>query len=117
MAKTRLLKTAKEIFRLSFKEWLIFNGTIVFNRLRGRWRYPIPTSGDLETMTRKDLIYWLYKCQHPITRATRNAGLEEFFKRQESVRCELPQGFQVMSEISLSAVGDLMDHPFLPNSG
>ncbi|MBA3538909.1 MAG: hypothetical protein H0T79_04715, partial [Deltaproteobacteria bacterium] len=55
---TRLPRTARDIFDLSLKDWLIFNGIIGFNRLTGRWRYPIVTCGDFEKMTRKDIIYW-----------------------------------------------------------
>jgi poly-gamma-glutamate synthesis protein (capsule biosynthesis protein) len=67
-------------------------------------------------MNRRDLIYWLYKAEFPIERAAKNSGLESFFERQASVSWGLPLGFKTISELQLSAVGDLMDHPYLPNS-
>jgi poly-gamma-glutamate capsule biosynthesis protein CapA/YwtB (metallophosphatase superfamily) len=112
----RLLWTAKDIFKLSPKEWLIYNGMIAFYRLTGLWRYPIPASGDRETMRRIDVIYWLYKAQFPVERATKNSGLEAFFKKQALFRWALPHGFKPTSTLQLSSVGDLMDHPYLPNS-
>jgi poly-gamma-glutamate synthesis protein (capsule biosynthesis protein) len=112
----RLPWTAKDIFKLSPKEWLIYNGTIAFHMATGLWRYPVPTSGDMETMTRRDLIYWVYKARFPLTRAVRNSGLEAFFEEQSRFRWALPAGFAPSAEIELSAVGDLMNHQFLPNS-
>lgn len=114
---TRLPRTAKDVFTLSLKDRLFFHGIIGFARLTGLWRHPIVASGDLETMTRKDLIYWLYKAQFPIEKAVRNSRLEGFFEKQAAVRWELPSGFAPADGVlRLSAVGDLMDHPYLPNS-
>jgi poly-gamma-glutamate synthesis protein (capsule biosynthesis protein) len=42
--------------------------------------------------------------------------MESFFEKQKSFRCKLPEGFKTETLITLSATGDLMDHPFLPNS-
>jgi len=112
----RLPWTAKDVFALAPKEWAIFNGAIAFARATGLWRYPIETSGDLETMTEKDKIYWLYKARFPTRKAVRGSGLEDFFRGHEAFRWELPPGFVSSGELTVSAVGDLMDHPFLPNS-
>ncbi|OFZ14550.1 MAG: hypothetical protein A2X86_18065 [Bdellovibrionales bacterium GWA2_49_15] len=64
-----------------------------------------------------DKIYWLYKTTHPIKNAWRDSGLEVFFDEQKKFQCQLPGGFEVKCELSLSSVGDLMSHPFLVNSG
>lgn len=112
----RLIRTAKDIFVLSPRERVIFGAVTAFNRLTGRWRYPVPTSGNLETMRRADIIYWLYKCQHPVARAVRGSGLEAFFEAQRELPWELPAGFRVEDELEIASVGNLMDHPFLPSS-
>jgi len=113
---TRLAWTARDVFKLSPKEWLIYNGWITFYRLTGLWRYPIPASGDFETMTRADIIYWLYKSQYPVRKAVKGSGLESFFEKQKHFQWSLPPGFRPESEIRMTSVGDLMDHPFLPDS-
>jgi len=85
-----------------------------FYRITGFWRYPVPTEGDYEFMQQRDLIYWLYKAQHPITHAVRGSGIEEFFARQAF---SPPDGFIPETSIELSAVGDLMNHLFLSGAG
>ncbi len=112
----RLPWTARDIFELSPVDRLTFNGLIAFRRLSGTWRYPIAASGDLETMTRRDLIYWLYKAQFPITRASKHSGLERLFEEQAAQPLTLPANFVVEKVARLSAAGDLMDHPYLPRS-
>jgi hypothetical protein len=115
-AKAHLPRTAKDIFHLSPIDWLIYNAVIWLARLTRCWRYPIPASGDLETMTRKDKIYWLYKAQFPVVRAARKSGLESYFAEHQRACWTLPKGFAPAAELELSAVGDLMDHPYLLNS-
>jgi poly-gamma-glutamate synthesis protein (capsule biosynthesis protein) len=90
---------------------------MALNRLTGRWRYPVEgASGDPETMTEADIIYWLYKTSHPIKQAVRGSGLENYFEHQRGHRWHLPRGFRPECELTLSATGDLMNHPFLPHS-
>lgn len=113
---TPLHWTAKDAFRLSPKDWLHFNSVVAFYKITGLWRYPVPASGDFETMKKRDMIYWLYKSQYPVKHAWKGAGLEDFFAKHAQHSCTLPKGFQSQSELTLSATGDLMDHPFLPNS-
>ncbi len=108
--------TGRDIFRLSIKERLIFHSVIAFNKLTGRWNYPAIASGDLETMKKIDLIYWFYKAAAPHTRAVKNSGLEAFFENQKAFRYSTPVQFSAKDELTLSAVGDLMDHPYLANS-
>jgi poly-gamma-glutamate synthesis protein (capsule biosynthesis protein) len=80
------------------------------------WKYPIAASGDLETMTLMDKVYWLYKTIFPMKRARRGSGLEPFFEFQKTHVWSLPAGFQGRDELTLSAVGDLMPHSYLLNS-
>ena len=117
MASRTLPWTARDIFALSLRNLLAFEGSIAFHRLTQQWRYPVPTSGDLETMTRRDIIYWLYKAQFPVERAVRGSGLEALFDEQAKIHWELPAGFEVQAQLRMSAAGDLMDHTFLAESG
>ena len=50
---------------------MLYDGVIAAARLTGRWRHPIDASGDLETMTTRDLIYWVYKSAYSTTHAQR----------------------------------------------
>jgi poly-gamma-glutamate synthesis protein (capsule biosynthesis protein) len=112
-----LMFTAKDAFALSPEDAILFHGTVEVRRQLGLWRYPLPTSGDFETMTLRDKIYWLYKAQYPVMHAVRGSGLEEFFAAQTGLDGSLPPGFEAESELSLSCAGDLMDHPYLAGSG
>ena len=114
MAAQGLPWTAKDVFVLSPAERLLYNSVIRFCRSTGIWRYPVRASGDLETMTTLDKIYWLYKAQYPIERPAPGSGLEKLFA--EHIDWTLPSGFLPMTTAGLSAVGDLMDHPYLARS-
>ncbi len=114
--RTGLPRTANDIMTLSAKDWLIYNSVITFFKVTGLWRYPVPTCGDYEFMRRMDLIYWLYKAQFPILKAAKNSDLESFFNKQMDYRWALPEGFKSEGELQISAIGDLMDHPYLPHS-
>lgn len=116
LKKNKLPKTAKDIFKLGFKDWFIYNATIQFYKITGLWKYPVKAIGDLEMMTTIDKIYWLYKTINPISRAYKNAGIEKYFRSQKNTACILPEEFSVQNELTLSAVGDLMPHEYLPNS-
>ncbi len=117
MAQFHLPKTPKEVFKLGFKDWILYNGLITFFKATGRWKYPARASGALETMTTLDKVYWLYKTIYPVKKAERGLGLEEFFAQQKNFQWELPQGFRAKSELTFSAVGDLITHEYLANSG
>jgi poly-gamma-glutamate synthesis protein (capsule biosynthesis protein) len=67
-------------------------------------------------MRQLDKIYWLYKAQFPVRRATRGSGLEELFAAEAAKRWTLPEGFDPDVEVDLAAAGDLMDHPYLAHS-
>ncbi|MCO5240920.1 MAG: CapA family protein [Chitinophagaceae bacterium] len=117
MRAAQLPVTAKDIFKLQPKDWVIYNAAIWFYKTTGLWTYPVEASGDLETMTTMDKIYWLYKTVYPIRSAWKNAGLEDFFARQANSRPAIPDNFSIQQELSLAAAGDLMIHPYLVNSG
>ncbi len=108
--------SARELFSFKRHEALFYDAVVGFMKATGLWRYPARASGDIEKMRPRDFVYWLYKCQYPIQHAERGAGLEAFFEQQSAHRWRLPAGFEVRSESRLSAVGDLMNHPFLRNS-
>jgi poly-gamma-glutamate synthesis protein (capsule biosynthesis protein) len=109
--------TPKALFRFTPRDWLIYNGLIVFFRATGLWRHPMRTEGDFERMRLLDKVYWLYKTLYPMRRARRGSGLEAYFEAQAARRCELPPGFVEAREVRLSSVGDLMQHPYLAASG
>jgi hypothetical protein len=110
-----LPRTAKDVFVLSPRDRLLFGGVIELQRRTGSWKYPIAASGDLETMRKRDLIYWLYKAQYPVEHAERGSGLEDFFRTQ---RFGWNPGSLVKtdSELSVSSVGDIMHHPYIGRS-
>lgn len=116
MSPAGLPRTARDVFKLSLEQRLLYNGLIAFCEASGVWRYPIRASGDLETMTWLDKVYWLYKTTSPITKPLRRSGLEAYFRAQEAFQWQLPDGFLPRRRVSVSAVGDLMNHPYLPNS-
>jgi poly-gamma-glutamate capsule biosynthesis protein CapA/YwtB (metallophosphatase superfamily) len=113
---TELPYTARDVFTLTGPEAELFHGTIADRARSGAWTYPIPASGDYATMTRDDMIYWLYKAQYPVVHAVRGSGLEDFFREQTTAPA-LPVGFEASGHLSLAAAGDLMDHPYLAASG
>lgn len=115
MKSTKLPETAKDIFKLSLKDRVIFYIVIIFYKITGRWKYPVACSGDLETMTRFDKIYWRYKAVSPVKKAYKNSGLESFFANQH-YSFSLAD-FNIQTQITISSVGDLMPHSYLLNSG
>jgi hypothetical protein len=116
LKKNILPRTAKDIFKLNFRDKLIYNVAIWFYKITGLWKHPIQASGDLETMTTLDKIYWLYKTINPIRKSYRNSGIEDIFNAKENTLVSLPQNFSVQNELTLSAVGDLMPHEYLLHS-
>lgn len=97
-----LPRTPRELFRFRPMEGLLYDGLVGWFDLTGLWRRPIRASGDLETMRLRDKVYWLYKSAHPVRRAERGSGLEEFFEEQRAHEWRLPDGFVPQAEASLS---------------
>jgi poly-gamma-glutamate capsule biosynthesis protein CapA/YwtB (metallophosphatase superfamily) len=112
----RLPETPRDLFKFRPKDAIIYKGLIKFFELTGLWKRPIRAYGDFERMRLIDKIYWLYKTTNPIRKAMRGSGLETYFEKQKSARCELPAGFQIQSELALSSVGDLINHAYLTQS-
>ena len=106
--------TIREASRLSFRDGLVYDGLCALADLTGLWRFPARASGDLEDMTFRDKVYWLYKTSRPIQHAVRGSRLAEYFAMTASP--SLPEGFAIMSDVTLSAVGDLMPHPYMSGS-
>lgn len=111
-----LPRTPNDVIRLRWKERLLYVGAIALARLTGAWRYPMQTTGDIERMRTNDKIYWLYKTTHPIRRAPRRSGLERFFAQQDAREVRMPPSFSPEAEVTISAAGDLITHPFLSHS-
>jgi poly-gamma-glutamate capsule biosynthesis protein CapA/YwtB (metallophosphatase superfamily) len=111
-----LPRTARDLVRLDPFDRVAYGATLALFRLSGLWKHPQPMSGDLETMGFLDKAYWLHKTNRPMRTARRGSGLEAYFARQERASAELPVGFRVRSRAEISAVGDLMSHPFLAGS-
>jgi poly-gamma-glutamate synthesis protein (capsule biosynthesis protein) len=111
-----LPRTPRDLFKFRRWEAILFDGLIAFFKVTRKWKYPVRANGDLERMTFLDKVYWLYKASNPIGTARRGSGLEAFFRTQAGHLWRLPEGLKVSHEQSLSAVGDLIDHPFLAHS-
>lgn len=112
----RLPRTPRDLFRFGPVEGPLYALLIGFFRLTGLWRHPIAAQGDFSRMGFLDKVYWVYKTTHPMRRARRRSGLEEHFARQDLRAPLLPSGFDVLEEITLSAAGDLIHHPYLASS-
>jgi poly-gamma-glutamate synthesis protein (capsule biosynthesis protein) len=108
--------TARGAVRFRPHEELLYRRFVARVHRSGARHHPMPTSGDIPEMTLRDAYYWVYKAEHPVERAERGSGLEEYFAEQGARRCELPPGFEVAQELTLSAVGDLMNHEYLARS-
>lgn len=111
-----LPRTALDVLRLAPRERLLFGAARALLLLRARGHHPLPANGDLEEMSFWDKAYWLQKAARPINQPRRGSGLDRYFAARTSERCELPPHFEPASTLELSAVGDLMDHPFLAAS-
>jgi len=73
----------------------------------GRWNTPEDVK--LDPSDPASLAYWLYKSGKPIVRGMPGRGVEEHFEPFRRSRFELlPAGFEVESELTMSASGDLM---------
>lgn len=77
---------------------------------------PIAASGDYEEMGLKDVLYWIHKAKHHIVHPERGSKLEVYFKEQPGPDLPVPAEFEVEAELSVSAVGDLMNHEYLTES-
>jgi len=82
-------------------------------RLSGRWDYPRVSDGDFPNMTFVDKLYWLYKSQYPVRRGKRGRNIEAFFAEQRRRKISLPPDFIPEQTLTMSAVGDLMQHDTL----
>jgi len=112
----RLPETPRDLFKLRPKDWIIYNSLIKFFELTGLWERPIRAFGDFERMRLIDKVYWLYKTTNPTRKALRGSGLEAYFEKQKSARCKLPSGFETRTELTLTSVGDLINHVYLAQS-
>lgn len=105
--------TPKDVVRLPPLKRFMVNTILHAVRFSGRWDYPRVTDGDFPNMTFVDKLYWLYKNQYPVCRGERGKNLEAFFAEHGRRKVSLPSGFIPEQTITLSAVGDLMQHDAL----
>jgi hypothetical protein len=105
--------TPKDVVHLSPVKQFLANTIVRAVRFSGRWEYPRITEGNFPSMTLTDKIYWLYKNQYPVCRGERGGNLEAFFAEHQRRKISLPLGFIPEKTITLSAVGDLMQHDLL----
>ncbi len=105
--------TPKDVIRLPLLKRFIMNAMLLVVRFSGRWKYPRVTDGDFPNMTFVDKLYWLYKTRYPASRGERGRNLEAYFAENRRKKILLPPGFIPEQAITLSAVGDLMQHDAL----
>ena len=103
----------KDAVRLPLLKRLMVKAILPAVRLSGRWDYPRMTDGDFPNMTLVDKLYWLYKSQYPVHRGERGGNLEAFFAEHRRRKISLPSNFIPQETLTLSAVGDLMQHDTL----
>jgi hypothetical protein len=109
------VRSPREACRFRVRDALVYDGLCALFEFAGLWRYPARASGDLADMGFLDKLYWMYKSSRPVRHAVRGSGLEAFFERQEPP-ASLAAGFRIESELQVSAVGDLMNHPYVATS-
>src|SRR4030042_1691693 len=105
--------TPKDVIRIPPLKRFMVNATLLAVRFSGRWDYPRVTDGDFPNMTFVDKLYWFYKSQYPVCKGERGRNLEGFFAQNRRRKISLPLGFVPQQSITLSAVGDLMQHDAL----
>lgn len=110
-----LPRTARDWFEPS-PQTVLSRAVAVLADLTGIWEYPMRCRGDVADMRLVDKVYWYYKAARPVRRARRGSGIEAYFDERSDARAELPAGFQIERELTLSGVGDLMNHAFLARS-
>ena len=109
-------RTPRELARLPRAQALFYGAILRLVELTGAWRYPIRASGDYENMKLRDILYWLHKAEHHVVRPERGSNLRAYFETQRAFRWSLPEDFASEQELSISAVGDLMNHEYLLRS-
>jgi hypothetical protein len=115
-ARAALPRTARDSFAFSRVDAVVYGALTSLAEATGIWRYPMRCRGDVAEMRFIDKVYWFYKAARPTMRARRGSGIEEYFAERSGARAELPAGFSVARELTMSAVGDLMSHPYLAES-
>ncbi|MFP4154040.1 MAG: CapA family protein [Alkalispirochaeta sp.] len=109
-------QTPREFARLPRTQALFYNAALRLIEMTGLWKYPIRANGDYEEMGIRDVLYWLHKAKHHVVDPERASNLHAYFDAQRGFRWSLPEHVEVERELSISAVGDLMDHEYLPRS-
>ncbi len=80
------------------------------------WDYPYKKAAtSFEEMTLLDKLYWVYKCNNPVTLVEREEEISNLLKIDKSV-VKIPEGFKKESSITLGAAGDLIQAEGLDHS-
>ncbi|MDA3948168.1 MAG: CapA family protein [Spirochaeta sp.] len=108
--------TPREYAQLPRRQAFVYGAVLRLIEATGRWRFPIHASGDYEEMKVRDILYWLHKAKHHVIHPERGSHLEAYFEAQQQFQWSVPDDFTVTRELSVSAVGDLMDHEYLVDS-
>lgn len=109
-------RTPREFAQLPRGQALFYGAVLRLIEATGSWRFPIHASGDYEEMKLRDVLYWLHKAKHHIVYPVRGSHLDAYFDAARHFRWSLPDPFAVTHNLSVSAVGDLMDHEYVPGS-
>jgi len=109
-------RTPREFARLPWAQAFFYAIALRIIALTNVWKYPIRANGDYEEMNRRDILYWLHKAEHHVVHPPRGSNLRTYFDAQPGFRWSLPHRFEVEYELSVAAVGDLMDHEYVPDS-
>ena len=93
-------KTSKPI------QWLARAASVV---MWDQFRYPQPVKDVYDVADNTfEKLKWAYRCWvHQLETAEKHSGIEAYFS-EHRMEFSLPEDFQVQTEISLSAAGDLM---------
>jgi poly-gamma-glutamate synthesis protein (capsule biosynthesis protein) len=113
----KLVHSARDVCRFPWHESVALWPLVGLMDRLPLFDYPVRSArGDLEEMRFLDKVYWVYKTGRAVPRAVRGSGLEDFFARQTAPTWEPPRGFAPVGELTVSAAGDLMSHPYLAAS-
>ncbi|MFW6328499.1 MAG: CapA family protein [Alkalispirochaetaceae bacterium] len=109
-------RTPREFVQLPRGKAILYATALKLLEWSRAWRYPIAASGDYEEMGFRDILYWIHKTEHHITRPQRGSQLASYFPEHQALPRRFPEDFEVEAELSIAAVGDLMDHEYLNHS-
>jgi poly-gamma-glutamate synthesis protein (capsule biosynthesis protein) len=109
-------RNPRELVRMPGLRAAPYRVSLWFLRVTGAWKYPVDATGDYEEMRFRDVLYWLYKAEHHVAHPESGADLPTYFRKLGTLPDTSGGKLRVERELSVSAVGDLMDHAYLRRS-